>query len=204
MGYVERYKPKEGEGHNKILVVTGISGVGKDFLLSESVKQGVIPPSVKTFSFGEELLAYFKTIYPYIRTRNDIRNVLTQEQEQGGITEVIDRLIRLQPTMLGIHVVYKHRESLVANPDIDRKMHPVGYIYVWGEPDQIAQWRTQDTSRLRKSESVEDISLHQNIALEIALLIARYTGAGLKTLWNRTDNVVENLATIKEGAEELT
>lgn len=84
MGYVERYWPCEGEGHNKILVITGISGAGKDFFLSEATKQGIIPPAVKTFSFGEELLTYFRSIYPYVRTRNDIRDVLTQYQEREG------------------------------------------------------------------------------------------------------------------------
>lgn len=203
MGYVERYRAREGEGHNKILVITGISGVGKDFFLSKAIKQGVVSPSVKTFSFGGELLTYFKDVYPYVRTRNDIRDFLTQDQEQEGITRTIDRLISLQPAMLNIHVVYRQRENLVANPDIDKRMHPIGYIYVWGEPDQIAQWRTQDVDRLRRLESVEDINLHQDIALEIALLLAHYTGAGLKTIWNRTDNVVENLAIIEERAKEL-
>lgn len=106
--------------------------------------------------------------------------------------------------MINIHVVYKQGESLVANPDIDRRIHPVGYIYIWSEPDQISQWRAQDTSHLRRSETIEDISLHQDIALEAALLIARHTGAGLKTIWNRRDNVEKNLTTIEERVRKLT
>jgi adenylate kinase len=204
MSYIERYRPKEGEGHNKILVVTGVPGSGKDYLLAEAGRLGMIPPSVKTFGFGEELFDYLKAIHPNIQTRDDIRTLLTQDDVRQGVIGVIDRLVRAQPAALNTHVVYRQRESLITNPDIDKRMHPHGYLFVWSEPDQIAAWRTQDTSRVRPPESIDDIALHQDIALEVVSVVARHTGASLKTIWNRTDNVADNLAMLQERAREIT
>lgn len=79
MSYIERYRPKEGEGHNKILVVTGVGGVGKDFLLNEAAKQGRIPSIVRTFSFGQELFDYLRMLHPQIQTRDDTRTLLSQD-----------------------------------------------------------------------------------------------------------------------------
>lgn len=74
MSYIERYRPKEGEGHNKILVITGVPGSGKDYLLVKAKRLGMVPPSVKTFGFGEELFDYLKATHPSIQTRDDIRH----------------------------------------------------------------------------------------------------------------------------------
>ncbi|GIW57639.1 MAG: adenylate kinase [Candidatus Dojkabacteria bacterium] len=204
MRYIERYRPKEGEGHNKILVITGVPGSGKDFLLSEAVKQGIIPSSVRMFSFGEELFAYLKTIHPQIQIRDDVRTLLTQDDVWQGVIGVIDKLIQAQPAILNTHVVYRQRESLITNPNVDKRMHPAGYLFVWSEPNQIAEWRARDISRGRPPESIDDIALHQDIALEVVSVVARHTGACLKTVWNRTDNVADNLALIQERARELT
>jgi adenylate kinase len=204
MRYIERYRPKEGENHNKILVVTGVPGSGKDYLLEQASKEGVIPSSVKSISFSTELFNYLKEAYPQIQTRDDIRSLLSQDEVRNGVLAVVGRVIEAQPATLNTHVVYKQRESFVSNPDIDKKIKPQGYLFVWSEPDQIAAWRAEDTSRVRPVESVEDIALHQDVALETVSAYARHTGASLKTIWNRSDNTASNLATLQERVRQLT
>lgn len=204
MSYIERYRPKEGEGHNKILIVTGLPGSGKDHLLAEANRLSMIEPSIRTFSFGEELFNYLKTTHPNIQTKDDIRILLTQDEVRQGVMSVINRLVQAQPAILSTHVVYSQRKSLIANPDVDKRMHPHGYLFVWSEPEQIAAWRAQDTGRVRPPESANDIALHQDIALEVVSVVARHTGASLKTLWNRFDNVADNLSIIQERAREIS
>lgn len=204
MSYIERYRPKEGEGHNKILVVTGVPGSGKDFLLSEASKRDIMPSSVRSISFSEELFSYLKSIHPHLQTRDEIRTLLSQDDVRQGVIGVIDRVIQAQPATLNTHVVYKQRESLISNPDIDIRMKPHGYLFVWSEPDQIATWREQDSSRIRPPENVDDIALHQDVALEVVSVVARHTGASLKTIWNRSDNVADNLSTLQERTREIT
>ncbi len=93
---------------------------------------------------------------------------------------------------------------LITNLDIDKRIHPQGYLFVWSEPDQIAAWRAQDTPRVRPPESNDNIALHQGIALEVVSVIARYTGASLKTIWNRADNISDNLSLIQDKSRTLT
>lgn len=203
MRYIERYHPKEGDGHNKILVITGVPAVGKDYLLSESKRLGMIPPSVRSFSFGEELFVYLQTLYPQVKTRDDIRTLLSQDVIRAAVEGIIFRMIQAQPSMLNTHVVYRQKDSIVTNPDLDKRIHPHSYLFVWSEPDQIAKWRSLDTSRTRPAESVTNIALHQDIALEVVSVVARHTGASLKTVWNRADNTQENLVLIQEKVHEI-
>lgn len=142
-------------------------------------------------------------IHPQIQTRDDIRTLLSQDEVRNGILDVVDRLIQAQPAILNTHVVYKQQESYTVNPDVDKRIHPAGYVYVWSEPDQIAQWRIRTTPRARPLESVDEIVLHQELGLEIVSVLARYTGASLKTIWNRVDNVTENLETIEQRIRDL-
>lgn len=203
MSYIERYRPREGESHNKILVVTGIPGSGKDYLLSQAAEQGLIHPSVRTTTFSEELFTYLKSMYPNLKTRDDIRNLLSQDEVRSGIVKIVDRIIQSQPAALNTHVVYSQRESLVANPDIDKRINPCGYLFVWSEPDQIIAWRTEDRTRERPAEKIDDIATHQDIALEVVSVVAKHTGASLKTIWNRYDNVYENLAVIHDLTDNI-
>jgi len=203
MPYQERYLPKEGENHNRILMLTGVSGSGKDFLLSEARRQGILPNRVKTFNFGEELFNHLKRVYPILQTRDDIRIALTDEQVRKGVLSIIDGVIDNQPVIVNTHVINKQRGAIAANPDIDKKIHPAGYLFVWSEPGQIANWRTEDTSRVREVETVDEIASHQNLALEFVTLLARHTNASLLTIWNRTDNLASNLTKLQEIARRL-
>jgi hypothetical protein len=42
-------------GHNRISIIIGISGCGKDFLLEQSRTSGSLPDSLPVISFGEAL-----------------------------------------------------------------------------------------------------------------------------------------------------
>ncbi len=203
MSYKERYLPKEGENHNRILILTGVSGSGKDFLLSEARRQGIMPNGVKTFNFGDELFNHLKRVYPALRTKDDIRTALTNEQVRKGILSIIDGVIDSQPVIVNTHVLNKQRETIALNPDIDTRIHPTGYLFVWSEPDQIVRWRKEDTTRTREVETVDEIVLHQNLALEFVSVFARHTNASLHTLWNRTDNLADNLTKLQEIALAL-
>jgi adenylate kinase len=203
MSYQERYLPKEGENHNRILMLTGISGSGKDFLLSQAGRQSILPNEVKTFNFGDELFNHLKNVYHTLRTRDDIRTELTDEQVRKGILSIVDGVIDSQPIIVNTHVVNKHRGTFAANPDIDKRIRPVGYIFVWSEPGQIATWRKGDTGRARVEETVDEIALHQNLTLDFVTQIASYTRASLVTMWNRTDNLANNLTKLQEIAREL-
>lgn len=57
--------------------------------------------------------------------------------------------------------------------------------------------RELDTSRNRELESVDDINIHQEIALQTAIIITRSIGSSLTIVENKEDNLQENIERIK-------
>jgi adenylate kinase len=203
MSFKERYLPKESEDLNRIMIATGVSGCGKDYLLGQMSDQGVLPSDLQVVNFGTELFEQLRNMYPQIRSRDDMRTLLTQAEVRLGVFSLVDRLIATQPAVLNTHVVYRQNESLAMNPDFERRLRPGHYLYVWTDPEQISQWRAMDTSRVRPPESVDEIALHQDIAYEVVSTMAGHFGASFTAVWNRDDNVGQNIGVMQQRIEEL-
>jgi adenylate kinase len=189
--------------NNRIVVLTGVSGSGKDYLTSRASEHSLIPERVHPFSFGQELFKIAQEHYPIVQTRDDLKTKLTQEEVRGEISAVVSKLIRVQPALLNTHVVYRQGESLVSNPDIEEELLASHYVYVRAEPAQISEWREQDKSRNRPAETVNQIGLHQEIALGVVAAIARHVGAEMITINNTQGHVTQNLSTIHEALNSL-
>jgi adenylate kinase len=162
-----------------------------------------MPEEVRPFSFGQELFKIVQEHYPVVRTRDDLKAKLSQEEVRGQISAVVSRLIQVQPVLLNTHVVYRQGESLVTNPDVEDELRASHYVYVRAEPAQIVEWRERDTSRNRPVESENQIGLHQEIALGVVNAIAQHVGAEMITIDNTQGHVTQNLATMHEALNSL-
>lgn len=185
------------------MVMTGVSGSGKDHLLGRVVSAGLMPEHVSRFSFGQLLFEQAKANYPELQTRDDLKTMLTQEQVEAEASGVIGRLIEAQPALINTHVVYRQGDTLAINPDVEVDLRASHYVYVKAEPTQIAEWRNRDTSRVRPAETAAQIGLHQEIALGVIHAIAQHVGADMITINNHPDFVGANLATMHEALEAL-
>lgn len=183
--------------------MTGVSGSGKDHLLGKVVAAGLMPERVSRFSFGQLLFEQAKVTYPELHTRDDLKTMLTQEQVEAEASGVIERVIEAQPALINTHVVYRQGATLAINPEVEEDLHASHYMYVKAEPAQIVEWRNRDRSRNRSTETVTQIGLHQEIALEVVHAIAQHVGAEMITIDNRPDFVDANLATMHEALEAL-
>lgn len=191
------------ETKNRITVATGVSGCGKDYLIGRLVSAGLMPKRVSVFSFGQELFRVAQAAYPEVRTRDDLKTKLTQEQVRAEISVVISKLLGAQSALVNTHVVYRQGDSLITNPDVEEELQASRYIYVKAEPAQIAEWRTRDTSRARPAETVTQIGLHQEIALGVVQAIAQHVGAEMTIVFNHPDHVDAGLAIMHEALEAL-
>jgi adenylate kinase len=180
-----------------------VSGSGKDHLVGRVTAAGLMPGRVNRFSFGQELFEQAQRTYPGIRTRDDLKNMLTQEQVRAEVSGVVGRLVAAQPALVNTHVVYRQGDSLAINPDVEEELQASHYVYVKAEPAQIAEWRARDTSRTRPPETAAQIGLHQEIALGVVHAIAQHVGAELVTINNHPDYIDVNLATMHEALEAL-
>lgn len=191
------------ESNNRIMVLTGVSGSGKDHLVGRVVSAGLMPQRVRTFSFGQLLFEQARSTYPELRTRDDLKTMLTQEQVEAESSGVIGRLIEAQPALINTHVVYRQGDTLAINPDVEEDLQASHYVYVKAEPAQIVDWRNRDASRTRPPETAAQIGLHQEIALGVIHAIAQHVGAEMITINNHPDFVDTNLATMHEALETL-
>lgn len=203
MSYRERFFSEEKGNHNKFTVLTGLSGCGKDYLLSKMKTMAILPPSIATVSFGERLFEVLQKYHPDITSRDDIKRLLSQEQVRNGVLQLCTDLLSIQPALINTHVVYRQNGSIAFNPDVEKKLNPTNYVFVWTEPEQIMLWRSADLSRKRPIETVDEIALHQDIAMEVTSIIAHHNGSGMLTLWNREDNILDNCDRMQSSLAKL-
>lgn len=207
MFYNEFYTKPEFGDKNRLITLTGVSGVGKDYLLRKVAEiDPRIGTSVTIYNFGELLFEQISLsnncLDSQLTTRDDLHQHLTQMEIKQLVEIVVEKIIKHEPALLNTHVVYKQRGSLQINPDINKKLNACWYIYVWSDPEAILL-RRQETSRKREQESIVDVTLHQQIAFEATRIMAYVLGAGFKSLNNKIDNVTENVSIIQEIIDKV-
>jgi len=203
MRQIEEFGENTHQDHNKLITITGVSGCGKDFLISQMKNVGILPDSVPIISMGAELFSTLQDIYPHLQSRDDIKRLLSHEEVRAGVSRLCDRIINQQPAILNTHVVYRQADSLTFNPDVERHLNPASYVYVWSDPKNIASWRHSDKTRSRPDESIDDIALHQELAMKITRTIATFNGSSITIIWNREDNICDNIDALHEQLECL-
>lgn len=190
--------------HNRIGIITGVSGSGKDFLVNSSLQTGSLPPSLPVVSFGEALAQRLRQ-HPEMTLDGERDGLKTLPPEivsrYTGI--LLDEMIERQPLVLNSHTVYKQGDSLVTNLASERRLKPSHYIFVTANPDNIVDWRTEDTSRRRPAETAPDIELHQAIALGVVQAIANVMDSQLLVVHNTIDDTAANTERIGDFLSTL-
>lgn len=188
---------------NNFLVVTGVSAVGKDFLLKKAKESNPdMEQNVQIVDFGSDLFKLLKRKFNLI-SRDQIASLLTQDQILDSINELVESMKTPKPKILNTHIVYKQNESLNINTSTIRRIDPSGYLYVWADPDEILYRRTNDSTRIRHSESIDEISLHQDIAQSVVESLAKNYGASMKNIYNCQSNVLNNVQILFEQLESV-
>ncbi|MBQ6154886.1 AAA family ATPase [bacterium] len=197
---IEQHYNKEKEQTNKILVLTGLSGCGKDFLLHELKKSGHIKENISVYSFGQKLFEAVKEKLQ-LNSRDQLRDVPDYKLVEG-VNLALEQIIREQPVILNTHVVHKQGDIIACRPEFERKLVPASYTFVWTDPEQIVAWRHDDETRNRAAESVSKVALDQSIALIVTARLAKWNGSAFHTLENRTDNAAANVDLLSQYLEE--
>lgn len=181
MGYQEVIRSPETPGKNRIAVITGVSASGKDFLLENlSFHNPRLVSEFTVVSFGDALFSRIKADAASgipIGSKDSLASVVSAEQMRRYIDEVIQEIVKCDKTLLNAHLAYKQQGSIQLNPNVDKRLNLHTYIFVWADPDEILQ-RRLNSERQRAIESVEDISLHQQIAFEATRVLPRHLERG--------------------------
>lgn len=205
MAFIEHSQaPIEPDTKNKFFIVTGVSASGKDYLLDQlRLHTPRVGREIPVLSFGELLAQKTATLTQPVNSRDDLKAAMPQSELRKLIDLVIKDLMGKQPAIVNTHVVYNQQGSLQINPQVSTEMNPVQYLFVWSDPDEIAERRSLGT-RKRLVETPDSIFLHQQIAQEVTRLIAAATGAGFTNVYNRTDNIYVNINKISDLLERIS
>ena len=159
---------------NDIVIVTGISGAGKDFLLNRVLdKNPQIAARFSSYSFGTEVFKRVNQINQSqtVKHRDQLKDSLDQEVLNTAVMWVINFVISQQPVILNTHIAYKQNGSIQINPTSDKALSSRDYIFVRTEPELLFERRKKNDSRNRGGEDILDLDVHQEIALQVALVI---------------------------------
>ena len=208
MSRVERIiEPREIDSKNRILTVTGVSGSGKDYLVSEAEKMApdIFDGGVMIFNLGSELSRLtFTNTDSGVPVSQDSLNKLPNEEVNPHLTKAIQSLLDQQPAVYLTHVVCRQQNDLVMSPMCERKVNAKQYVFICADPEHIYGWRkAQQSQRERDLQTADDIALHQRIAQMATVEIAATLGSGCLLIHNRPGYDAEAIEVIVEEARKL-
>ena len=182
---------------NDIVIVTGVSASGKDYLLSRALEDIDEEDHVTPVAFGTEIHNRIKGEVTACDSRDGLREVSATVVREFA-REILRRVIEKEGTkILNTHVVYRQGDLVVADPATDLEVAARDYVFVSADPAEIVHRRKTDESRGRLSETEEMVALHQEIALASVGAIARVIGSRFTILDNKEENTAENVAQMR-------
>lgn len=198
---IEVNDPRVGRDHSNMLFLMGHSGAGKSYLATQVSQRPFIAEAMDVYNVGDEIAK--NTIGKV--TKDEITNASFQDVSNWlSLTlGVLTGRSQIKPLLVTAHYPYVQKNFEVTPEEDYLAVRPSGYVFVYAEPEQIHDWGRQDTARSRPEQSVSLTHQEQRLAFLATQNIARQTGARMITVWNRGDNVEENVNKIEAVAQEL-
>ncbi len=176
------------------IVIAGVAGVGKSTVLQVVEKS----TSYDIINFGTLMYEMARDI-KIVETRDEIRklNVETQINLQKKAATAIGQM---EDVIIDTHMaIMGPRGFLPGLPEwVLKELKVSAFFLLEADPKEIKKRRSNDGTRLRDEESVEDIKLHQEINRSFAVAYSVYTGATVSFLTNLPGKAEEVAAKILE------
>ena len=184
---------------SEIIIVTGQSGVGKDYLVERAQPDtyGINHANWGDF-FGEFAKQDKDTIVDSF-TPDDERTAAIQKK-------IIQRVVTLQPAIVTSHPAKIEHGIEYVNWDIEKELNPSDYLFVKADPELIAERvheRNMRGERKTPELSVDEIDYIQTRKLEMMKALTQYVGSRLTVLDNNDENVDDNVSQIRSLLERL-
>jgi adenylate kinase len=185
----------------KILLITGVSASGKDYLLNRAKEhEPRLGVEVPIISMGSAILSKLSRLGGETVYRDRMKHMVSNDVMRGVVRGIVSELVVTHPAIvLNGHMTYRQQGELVSNPDIDAEISPAAYAVVVADPSNIAEWRAADAGRRRETETVDEIAYHQDFTIQTAERMAVLLGAQCQIIENNlgdTDASSLTLATM--------
>lgn len=180
------------EKSNDIVVVTGVSASGKDFLLENAKDQ--LSDRVQIYSFGALIHDDMRRRYPGIYDASDSLKTVALDDLRISSYNATEEILRSDGIkVVNGHVTYRRQESIVVDPNMNILLRPRDYIFIEADPEEIMRRRISN-DRDRVIESTDTIYIQQEVERAAVFAIAKKIGARVVSLLN--DENVRNNSTI--------
>ncbi|MCL4357452.1 AAA family ATPase [Patescibacteria group bacterium] len=179
--------------NRNILLVTGVSASGKDYLLEQARRHDErIGTAVPIVSMGSAIVAKMRQqeVEESSLDRDRIKHIASNDVMRGIVKGIVAELVKYPAAIVNGHITYRQQGQLVSNPDVDAEISPTAYAVVVAEPRDIAAWRALDTGRVRETETIDQIAYHQDFTVQAAEKAAATLGAGFQLIKNNPENTL--------------
>ncbi|TET02204.1 MAG: adenylate kinase [Hadesarchaea archaeon] len=188
---------------NKVVVVTGVPGVGKSTVIEGALKQ------LETKGVEYELIIYGDVMLELLKRKGITHRDEMRKFPVGPYREVqreagkqIARVAKRKPVLVDTHCLVKKPEGYY--PGLPRwvleELKPESIVIIEASPEEVAGRRTKDTARKRDKELLNEVVEHQQLNRATATAYAALTGATVRIIHNRDGKLSE---AIKEMVEAL-
>lgn len=184
------------EGLNPVIVLSGISACGKDYLTNQLQKEH---GSHTVIGFGETLA---KTVGV---DRDQLRYLSTEELERH-YPAVVQTIIDQQPCIVTSHPVFRQGETWCFSPMIYNMLNPTAFVIVTAKSPNIIMWRHQRNvkgERVTPLFTSEELDMEQEIIVNVLEAYSRRRGIGLVTIQNDHRNTQQNISFLKDLYRQL-
>lgn len=181
---------QDSNSKNNIIVVTGMSGVGKDFLLS----QVSLPKKISIIGWGDMLSKLLDKHKDLMMESIDSDTIIKNQ------FLVCEKVIKLQPVVAICHAIRLEDGIYNYNLEIEKKLNPKCYIFITAPAKIISHRiieRNKNGSRYITQTNIEHIEREQNIKLAKVMELAALLKTELVILSNIDDEYDYNISKLK-------
>lgn len=182
---------------NKVIVVAGQSGCGKDYLVERANQP---PDQISHVGWGALFGALVGEDRDHITYSPDDPNTLKVQKI------VTQQVLALQPVIVTSHPVKISNDTEYVNWDIEKDLNASTHIYVTSPPELIAERlfeRNRTTTRATSIPSIDVIAKQQERKIELVKNLSDYVGSNLIFIDNVFENFHQNIATIRAAIADI-
>ncbi|MHA1903382.1 MAG: adenylate kinase [Candidatus Thorarchaeota archaeon] len=177
-----------------IVIVTGIPGVGKTTVINTAVDmvKEKHNEEVLVLNFGT---AMFEAAFEkgQVKDRDELRKLPTgdQRETQRAAGNAIAKKAKTAKVIVDTHtLVQTNNGFLIGLPEwVVRAINPKTIVLIEAESEKIALRRTDDETRTRDAQIVDEIQIHQEMCRAAAVACGTITGATVRRIMNRQGQV---------------
>jgi adenylate kinase len=182
---------------NEIVAVTGMTGVGKDYLVDKANREhGIGVVNLGTL-IGKELAT----------DRDAMMDTVAPARIRAAQFIVYRNVVAMQPQVVTCHAVRPQGEGFGYDMELEQLLNPSSYVFVTAPPEVIAgrvHLRNQNGERRSPELPIEEIARVQQIKLDAMERLTGILGCDLLILNNVNEELDTNVCRLGQQIGAMT